>query len=73
LLLPVDVTIDDLPHVTVDAESAFYLKRGQYVWKSGFNQHGAFRIYAETGEFLGIGEQTAEGKIAPRRLIVDNT
>ena len=73
LLLPVDVTIDDLPQVTVDAESAFYLKRGQYVWKSGFNQHGAFRIYAETGEFLGIGEQTAEGKIAPRRLIVDNT
>lgn len=73
LLLPVDVTIDDLPQVTVDTESAFYLKRGQYVWKSGFNQHGAFRIYAETGEFLGIGEQTAEGKIAPRRLIVDNT
>ena len=73
LLLPVDVTIDDLPQVTVDTDSAFYLKRGQYVWKSGFNQHGAFRIYAETGEFLGIGEQTAEGKIAPRRLIVDNT
>ena len=73
LLLPVDVTIDDLPQVIVDAESAFYLKRGQYVWKSGFNQLGAFRIYAETGEFLGIGEQTAEGKIAPRRLIVDNT
>jgi tRNA pseudouridine55 synthase len=73
LLLPVDATIDDLPQVMVDAESAFYLKRGQYVWKSGFNQQGAFRIYAESGEFLGIGEQTAEGKIAPRRLIVDNT
>lgn len=73
LLLPVDVTIDDLPQVTVDTESAFYLKRGQYVWKAGFIQPGPFRIYAETGEFLGIGEQTSEGKIAPRRLIVDNT
>ena len=72
-LLPVDTTITDLPQVKVDDESAYYLKRGQYVWKSGFRQDGAFRIYAESGEFLGIGEQTAEGKIAPRRLIVDNT
>lgn len=72
-LLPVDATIVDLPLVRVDEESAYYLKRGQYVWKSGFRQDGAFRIYAESGEFLGIGEQTAEGKIAPRRLIVDNT
>jgi tRNA pseudouridine55 synthase len=72
-LLPVDTTITDLPQVKVDDESAYYLKRGQYVWKSGFRQEGAFRIYAESGEFLGIGEQTAEGKIAPRRLIVDNT
>ena len=73
LLLPVDATITDLPKVTVDEESAYYLKRGQYVWKAGFNQPGPFRIYAESGEFLGIGEQTAEGKIAPRRLIVEHT
>lgn len=73
LLLPVDATITDLPKVTVDEESAYYLKRGQYVWKAGFNQTGSFRIYAESGEFLGIGEQTAEGKIAPRRLIVEHT
>ena len=72
-LLPVEATIVDLPLVRVDEESAYYLKRGQYVWKSGFRQDGVFRIYAESGEFLGIGEQTAEGKIAPRRLIVDNT
>lgn len=71
-LLPLDATISDLPRVIVDDESAYYLKRGQYVWKSGFRQDGTFRIYAESGEFLGIGEQTAEGKIAPRRLIVDN-
>lgn len=73
LLLPLEATIDNLPQVVVDSESAYYLKRGQYVWKAGFNQRGPFRIYAETGEFLGLGEQTAEGKIAPRRLIVDNT
>lgn len=73
MLLPVEATIDNLPQVVVDSESAYYLKRGQYVWKSGFNQRGPFRIYAETGEFLGLGEQTAEGKIAPRRLIVDHT
>ena len=73
LLLPVDATITDLPRVTVDDDSAYYLKRGQYVWKAGINQRGVFRIYTEGGEFLGIGEQTGEGKIAPRRLIVDHT
>lgn len=72
-LRPVDATITDLSSVTVDEESAYYLKRGQYVWKSGFRQDGTFRIYSESGEFIGVGEQTAEGKIAPRRLIVDNT
>lgn len=71
-LLPVEATISNLPEVTLDVDSVYYLKRGQYVWKSGFNQAGPFRIHAENGEFLGIGEQTAEGKIAPRRLIVNN-
>jgi len=71
-LLPVEATISNLPEVTLDVDSVYYLKRGQYVWKSGFNQSGPFRIHAENGEFLGIGEQTAEGKIAPRRLIVNN-
>lgn len=70
-LLTPDAAIENLPQVTIDADSAFYLMRGQEVWKSGLNQPGLFRIYSEQGQFLGIGEQTPAGNIAPRRLLVN--
>jgi len=71
LLLTPDAAIENLPQVTIDADSTFYLMRGQEVWKSGLNQQGLFRIYSEQGQFLGIGEQTSAGNIAPRRLLVN--
>jgi tRNA pseudouridine55 synthase len=70
LLLPADSAVQDLPQVVIDADSAFYLMRGQEVWKSGLNEAGLFRIYTEQGLFLGLGEQTSTGRIAPRRLLV---
>jgi len=69
-LLPVDALIENLPEVQLDKECVFYLLQGQAVWKSGLNIQGFFRLYAENGDFLGMGEQTLEGKIAPKRLIV---
>jgi tRNA pseudouridine55 synthase len=69
-LLPVDALIENLPEVRLDKNSVFYLLQGQAVWKSGFNVEGFFRLYTENGNFLGIGEQTADGKIAPKRLLV---
>lgn len=69
-LLPVDALIENLPEVQLDKDSVFYLLQGQAVWKSGLNVEGFFRLYTENGNFLGIGEQTADGKIAPKRLLV---
>lgn len=68
-LLPTDAAIDNLPKVVLDEDRAFYLMRGQEVWKPGLNLEGLFRIYTESGKFLGVGEQTSSGKIAPRRLV----
>lgn len=68
-LLGADAAIEELPQVTIDADSAFYLLRGQEVWKSGLSIEGVFRIYNEQGDFLGIGEQTSRGAIAPKRLL----
>jgi len=69
-LLSADAAIINLPEVHLDADSAFYLMRGQEVWKSGINLQGQFRIYDANGLFLGVGEQSPDGKIAPRRLVV---
>ncbi|SNS00482.1 tRNA pseudouridine synthase B [Methylobacillus rhizosphaerae] len=68
-LLGADAAIEDLPQVSIDDDSAFYLLRGQEVWKSGLSIEGLFRLYSEQGAFLGIGEQTSRGSIAPKRLL----
>jgi len=68
-LLGADAAIEDLPQISIDADSTFYLLRGQEVWKSGLRMEGLFRIYSEEGVFLGIGQQTSRGSIAPKRLL----
>jgi tRNA pseudouridine55 synthase len=68
-LLPPDATIATLPSVTIDADSEFYLLRGQSVWKANLKMQSPFRIYNEQGVFLGLGEQASDGKIAPKRLL----
>lgn len=68
-LLPVDAAIDDLPVVNLDADSAYYVCQGQSVWVPGLNVSGLLRLYAD-GIFLGTGEQAADGKVAPKRLVM---
>lgn len=68
-LLGADALISDLPEVMLDEESAYYLQRGQRVWKPGSIPQGQFRIYGPGPVFLGIGEQMPDGKIAPKRLV----
>ncbi len=72
-LLPPDVLVQELPAVMLDRESAYYLGRGQSVWKPGRIAHGLLRLYEDTGRFLGLGEQDADGKVAPRRLVVPDS
>lgn len=68
-LLPPDALLAELPQVTLDEDSAYYLCQGQPVWKAGQYQAGQVRLYAPGPRFLGLGEVTQEGTIAPRRLL----
>ncbi|MDP2103203.1 MAG: tRNA pseudouridine(55) synthase TruB [Methylotenera sp.] len=70
-LLPADSSVLHLPAVTLDGDSTFYLQQGQAVWRSGVIPHGLLRLYNEQQVFLGLGEQLTDGKITPKRLIVD--
>lgn len=69
ILLPPDSLIQDLPAISLDDESAFYVCRGQSVWQPGIRQLGSVRLYGAAQRFLGLGEVTEDGKIAPRRLV----
>ena len=68
-LLSEDSAVQHLPVITLDDDSVFYLQQGQGVWKSGTVPKGLLRLYSEQRDFLGLGELSSDGKIAPKRLI----
>lgn len=69
LLLAVDSSLQNMPAVHVDADSAFYLSQGQSIWQSGQIPAEDFRLYDAAGTFLGLGKRLDDGKIAPKRLV----
>jgi len=77
LLLPVDVTLDGWPVVTLSPESAYHTRRGQPACAlpgSALPSEGTLvALYEDTGDgsrlFLGVGEIGARGEVWPRRLL----
>ncbi len=69
-LLPADSAVAVLPAIELDADSAFYISQGQAIWQSGAIPSGLLRLYNPQQLFLGLGEQQPDGKIGPKRLIV---
>lgn len=70
LLLPPDCLLQGLDAVTLDAVSAYYLGQGQPIWRPKQSVGATLRVYDDNERFLGIGEVTTDGKIAPKRLVV---
>jgi tRNA pseudouridine55 synthase len=70
-LLPLTAIAEELPIFTLAAEVAFYLRRGQPVFAPNAPTSGLLRLFSHDGVFLGVGEVTDEGMIAPKRLVKD--
>ncbi len=70
ILLPADCLLAGLPKVVLDSESSFCLQLGQSVWQAGLSETGAVGLYGPGSVFLGLGEISDEGKIAPKRLVL---
>ena len=73
LLLPVDTALKSLPKVELDDECGYYLRRGQPVRVKDSPNSGLVRLNLCSGEFLGMGEISDDGRIQPRRLIASET
>jgi tRNA pseudouridine55 synthase len=69
LLLPMDIALMNFPEVRLTDDVAYYLCQGQAVTVSGLPKTGRLRIYNKTDQFLGLGEVTDDGRLAPKRLI----
>lgn len=65
-LLPADVALANMPGVTVSADDAARFCGGQQVAAEG--QKGLARVYASGHKFLGVGELSGDGQLAPRRV-----
>ncbi len=69
MLIPIGDGLSHLPDISLSADAAFYLCRGQTVRAEGLPDNGEVRLYAKDVGFLGIGTVTDDGRVAPRRLV----
>ena len=74
LLLPMDSAVYILDSVTVDAESARYLRFGNPVSiKSAPATDTLLKVYVgDEQEFIGVGIINDDGMLAPKRIVVDH-
>jgi tRNA pseudouridine55 synthase len=68
-LMPSDSGLQDWPMLSFSEASAHYWLHGQAVRAPDAPQFGMVRVQDHQGRFIGIGEVSEDGRIAPRRLI----
>jgi tRNA pseudouridine55 synthase len=69
-LSPPDTLIAGLPALELDTEAAWQISHGQAVWLPRLGVGDIHRIYAPGQVFLGVAEVDRDGKLAPKRLVV---
>ncbi|MCB1877531.1 MAG: tRNA pseudouridine(55) synthase TruB [Chromatiales bacterium] len=72
-LLPVESALEGWPPVTLSEDAAYYLLQGQPVIVPRAPTEGWVRLYTQESRFLGVGEIQDDGRVAPRRLVKQNT
>ena len=75
LLKPMDIPVADRMAVELSATVAAYFQLGQPVMSTQAFREGQegdiVRVFREGGAFLGVATVTDDGKIAPKRLVVE--
>jgi len=72
LLMPMDSPAADFPLVNLPLTSSVYFKNGNPVRTTGAPLNGLGRVTeGDEGKFIGMGEIDDEGRVAPRRLVVE--
>ena len=67
-LLPADRALSALPDVRLDAGEAERFRGGQAVPTADGGATGLARVYGAGQDFLGVGELSGNGQVAPRRV-----
>lgn len=73
LLMPMDSPVENYPEVNLLPVVAGYVKQGQPVQVAGVPASGMVRITeGEERKFIGVGDIAEDGRVAPRRLVVEH-
>ena len=67
-LLPPDRALLSLPAEVLDAAAGSAFRAGQAVAVAEQGASGLVRVYGPRDEFLGVGELSGDGELAPRRV-----
>ena len=70
LLQPIESCIQHLPRLSLSEAATFYIRQGQPVLVPNGPHSGMVRIADAGGLFLGVGDMRDNGKLAPKRLLV---
>ncbi len=68
-LLPMASALQGWPQLTLDPDTAFYLRRGEAVRVSKAPREGLVALFDRGGALLGIGRINEDGLVAPQRLL----
>jgi len=72
LLLPMDTPAAAYPMVSLPQASSHWFKLGQAVQVAGAPSDGLVRVFEmETDKFLGMAQIDDQGRVAPKRLVVE--
>jgi len=72
LLLPMDTPAAAYPLVNLPQVSSHWFKLGQAVQVAGAPVEGLVRVFeTETAKFLGMAQIDDQGRVAPKRLVVE--
>lgn len=69
-LLPIDCLLEDLPALQLEQEMAYCLRQGQSIYLPKLNALQRYKVYDEKHELIGIALVGEDGKLAPKRLVV---
>jgi tRNA pseudouridine55 synthase len=70
LLLPAEAALPGWPSVSLGADDANRLAHGQAIPLAGAPARGQVKVYAESGQLIGIGVVTDDGRLTPTRVFI---
>lgn len=68
-LLPIESTLRDIPEICLSSDMIYYMFSGQSLLIPSAPASGLVRLMSKDKRFVGVGEVTSDGMVAPKRMV----